>query len=93
MFSTLPRALEGSADERSYRLHVLPQAVVNPDFLEVAIAVPDGWRMEGEATFAGDLSSDLIMDVRVVQTPRAWLFDKLVLEPWRIARDLLGRIF
>jgi len=93
MLSTLPRALEGPADERSFRLHVLPQAVVNPDFLEVAIAVPDGWRLEGATSFVGDLSSDLIMDVRVVQTQRAWLFDKVVLEPWRIARDLLGRIF
>ncbi|MGH2760910.1 MAG: DUF4012 domain-containing protein [Actinomycetota bacterium] len=93
MTSTIPKAVQGTGSDRTYRLHVMPQPVVNADFLEVSIRAPAGWTVEGDSTFANELGRDLILEVRLRQTSRAWLFDKVVLEPWRVARDLLGRIF
>lgn len=93
LVSIVPRALEGTGDELIYRLHVLPQPVVNPDFLEIDIEVPEGWRAEGRTSFAGALRGDLVLEVRVSQTTRAWLLEKVVLEPWRSVRALVGRIF
>jgi hypothetical protein len=93
MTSTIPKAVQGTGADRTYRLHVMPQPVVNADFLEVSIKAPAGWTVEGETTYANELGRDEVLEVRLKQTSRAWLFDKVVLEPWRTARDLLGRVF
>lgn len=78
---------------RTYRLHVLSQPVANPDAYTIEIEPPKGWRAQGETTYSGNLTGDVIMEVRLTQTWRAWLFQKTVLDPWRVGRRLVGRIF
>ncbi len=93
MTSSVPTALTGTGTKRVYRLHVLPQPVVAPDFMEVEIEVPDGWKATGETRFSGDLSDDLVLEVHLEQTRRAWFVEKVFVEPWQLARNILGRIF
>lgn len=85
--SEVPRAVRGSGRHRVYRLHVLRQPVAHPDTYHVRVRGPRGWRVTGESSFDGPLESDLVMDVRMVQTRRAWLVDRLILEPASWLRD------
>jgi hypothetical protein len=91
--SRVPNALTAASGKRTYRLRVLPQAVANPDILRVDIAVPKGWRAHGRTRYFDELRGDVTMEVALTQTRRAWVFEKLVLDPFRLARHLVGRIF
>jgi hypothetical protein len=86
----VPGALVGRADERVYRLHVLRQAVANPDFLEVEITVPAGWVAVGRTTYLGDLTQDQVFEVRVRRTLVGSIADTLIGEPLRFAKRLLS---
>lgn len=79
----------GERDGRVYRLHVLRQAVASPDFADIEISVPAGWRTVGRARFLGDLTQDVVLEVRVERTTAGSLFG----EPLSFVRRLLGRVF
>ena len=79
--TTVPGALTGIGDERVYRLHVLRQAVANPDFAEIEIVVPAGWTADGQTRFLGDLTEDVILEVRLHRTVRSSIVDTLFLGP------------
>jgi hypothetical protein len=91
--SETPHAFATERGERIYRLHLLPQPVANRDVYEVSIEVPDGWTVKGERTFSGELTGDRVLEVRLSQTKPAWFVEKVFLQPWRQARELVGRIF
>jgi hypothetical protein len=91
--SNVQGAFFGRGRERLYRLEVLPQAVANADQLEITIEAPRGWNVTGRTRFRGSLRRDEVLEVRLRQTWRGWFFEKAVLEPWRLGRRALGRIF
>ncbi len=91
--SSSPDAVVRQGDERIYRLHVLRQAVANPDFAEIYVEVPKGWTASGKTTFLGDLTEDVVLEVHLTKTVRGSIVRALFTEPLRLAGDLLGRLF
>jgi hypothetical protein len=91
--SRISDAFDGAGRRRTYRLHVLPQPVANADRYDVVVEVPRGWRAEGVTRFSGPLADDVVLEVELTQNWRAWLFDRVVRDPWRIVGDVVGRIF
>ena len=77
---------------RSYRLHVLRQAVARPDFAEIEIHIPAGWKVTGQRRFLGDLTTDVTLEVTLERTVRGALVQKLLIEPYRLARRLVDRL-
>jgi hypothetical protein len=76
-----------------YRLHILRQAVAQPDFAEVAIEVPKGWRAIGQTRFFGDMTQDVVLEVRLERTVRGSFVETVIVDPFRLAGRLLGRLF
>jgi hypothetical protein len=93
MTSAIDRAVVGSSDERVFRLVVLRQAVAHPDFADIEITVPKGWRAAGQTRFLGDLTTDVTLEVRLERTTRGSLVDRFVLDPWRSAKDVFSALF
>lgn len=91
--STVLAAFFGTGRERRYRLDVLPQAIANADHLTVTIEPPRGWHIVGRTEFRGQLLKDQAFEVQLNQTLRAWIFERMVLDPWHMGRRLLGRVF
>jgi hypothetical protein len=87
-----PRTAAKTVKGRVFRLHVLRQAVARPDFAEIEIVVPKGWKATGKTTFLGDLTQDVVLDVRLERTIRGAVVQKVVTEPLRLARRLLDRV-
>lgn len=87
--SIVERAFSGRGRHRTYTLHVLPQPVVNADRYELVVDTPAGWDVEGRTRFDGALTDDVVLEVELTQSWRAWLLEKVFLNPWRLARDLL----
>jgi hypothetical protein len=87
--SFVPNAFIGRGDERVYRLHVLRQPVANPDFAEIEIAVPAGWETIGQNRYLGDLTQDVVLEVRVKRTVAGSWFG----EPLGVAKRLFSRLF
>jgi hypothetical protein len=83
----------GRGDDRVYRLHLMPQAVAQPDFAEIEIEVPAGWRSAGETRFLGDLKQDVVLEVRLTRTVRGSIVRTLFVEPARLISDFFGRVF
>lgn len=83
-------AITGSGDERVFTLVVMRQATATPDFADIEIEVPKGWRAAGQTRFLGDLTSDVTLEVRLERTTRGSLFDRVVLGPWRTVRDVFS---
>jgi hypothetical protein len=90
--STVQHAVTLVPGGRVYRLRILPQPVAEPDFADIAIQPPAGWLIEGKTSYTGALKGDLVLEVRLHQTRRAWLFQRVVVDPWRLAGDIVGRI-
>jgi hypothetical protein len=82
-----------SGDAYRYRLHVLRQAVARPDFAEIEIHVPPGWKVTGKTSFLGDLTQDVVLDVRLERTARGAIVQRVFVEPFRLARRLLRDLF
>jgi hypothetical protein len=54
--TTVTFELEGTMDlSHGYRLDVVPQALVNPDDLEVRVRPAEGWRVDSGGTFSAEL--------------------------------------
>lgn len=87
--STVSGAFFGPPNERTFRLHVMPQAVAHPDAYDVSFGVGRGWTVVGATRVQGRLTGDLVLDVRVRQTRRGWLVHAL-LAPVRFVRGVLG---
>jgi hypothetical protein len=83
MSTVIDRAVVGPSDARVFKLVVLRQAVATPDFADIEITVPKGWRAAGQTRFLGDLTTDLTLEVRLERTTRGSLVDRFVLRPWR----------
>lgn len=90
---TVPDALGGEGRHRSYELHLLRQPIAHPDVYRVGVEAPEGWRVEGQATRQGHLTEDVTVSVDLTQTVHAWAFETAVLRPYRLARNLIGRLF
>lgn len=86
-------AVRGTDRERVYRLHVLRQPVAHPDRFELTLEAPESWRIEGTRTFSGPLTSDLVVEVRLVHRFEAWLVERAVLGPFRLVRDIVSAVF
>jgi hypothetical protein len=93
MGSVIDRAVVGPADQRVFRLAVLRQAVANPDFADIEISVPKGWRAAGQTRFLGDLTTDVTLEVRLERTTRGSLVDRFVLGPWRAVKNVFSAVF
>ena len=91
--SAVPDAFEREGNETIYRLMVLGQPVAHPDRYDVVVDVPRGWHASGRTRFTGELTQDLIFEVHLVRTGRGSVVEKVFLEPWRLARRLVGRVF
>jgi hypothetical protein len=91
--SRVPDAIRASGDALVYRLHVLRQAVANADFADIEIHVPAGYQASGRTTFLGDLTSDVTLEVRLVRTSGATIFERFVAAPWRAVADAVRRLF
>lgn len=76
----------------AYRLHVLRQPVAHTDRYRIDITVPAGWEVEGDRRFEGPLTEDLVFEVELRQTFRAWAVERLIAGPGRVARNLLDTI-
>ncbi len=86
----VPGGLSGSGRDRTYRLHVLRQPTAFPDTLSVEVDVPRGWTAAGPVRIEGPLDADVVLEVPLRQSFRAWVVETTVLRPWRLARDLLN---
>jgi hypothetical protein len=91
--SVIPGAVVRDGDDVIYRLHVMPQAVANPDFLDVEVAVPAGWSASGETRYVGDMHGDVTLQVRLSRTVRGSIVGKLFVEPYRFLKRAFGRVF
>ncbi len=87
--SYIPNAFTGEGDDRVFRLHVMRQPVANPDFAEIQIAVPNGWKIVGQDRFLGDLEQDVVLEVRVRRT----VAGNLIGEPVRLVKQIFNRLF
>lgn len=90
--SRVRAALRRTGGALVYRLQVLRQAVANPDFVDIEIEVPRGYRANGVTTYLGDLTQDVSLEVRLVRTARGSLVDRFVRTPWRAITDALRRV-
>lgn len=86
-------ALRRSGGALVYRLRVLRQAIAHPDFLDIEIEVPKGYRAAGRTTFLGDLTGDMTLDVRLVRTARAGIVERVFWGPWRAVTGAFRRVF
>lgn len=91
--STVKNAFYGSADERIFRLHVLPQATAFPDFADIEVEVPQGWVADGQTRYLGDLVSDVVLEVRLKRTVRGNLFETVIIDPFRLVGRIFGALF
>ena len=91
--TTIERAVMRTDDTRVFRLVVLRQPTAHPDFADIEIEVPKGWRASGQTRFLGDLTTDLVMEVRLERTARGSLIDRLLVRPWRAVRDVFSALF
>lgn len=90
--SRVQSALRREGDTSVYRLHVLRQAVANPDFADIEIEVPRGYQANGVTTYLGDLTQDVTLEVRLSRTARGSLVDRFVRTPWRAITGALRRL-
>lgn len=86
---SLPSALRAENEGLTYRLHILSQPVVQPDYYDIEVFVPKGWKADGQTKFVGRLEGDVVLDVHLRQTLRAKLLDIFVLAPWRTLTSLV----
>ncbi len=91
--SVVRGAFQRKGDETTYTLMVLGQPVAHPDRYDIVIDVPRGWRAAGRTRFTGELKQDVTLELRLVRTRRGSLVETVLLEPWRLARRLIGRVF
>jgi hypothetical protein len=87
VISTVPQAFFGPPTDRTFRLHLLPQAMAHDDTYDVTVRAGKGWHVAGLKRHSGKLGSDVVLDVRLVQTRRGWIVNRLS-APFR----LLGRL-
>jgi hypothetical protein len=81
-------ALEGEGRHRRYRLRVLRQSTAFADHLLVRIHPPRGWRLLGPTRFEGLVESDHVMEVEIEHMWHAWIAERTLLGPARLALDL-----
>lgn len=93
MVSTVEEAFSGSGRHRTYRLHLMPQPVAHPDRYAVVVEPVKGWAIGGQTRFSGDLTSDVVMEVRLTQSWGSWFVDKAFVEPWRLIRSIGDKIW
>lgn len=89
----LPEAMTGEGRHRTYRLHVLRQPVAHADRYDVRVVAPRGWNVRGPTSFSGPLTRDLVLEVRLEQTRRAWAIQNFVLDPLRAGLRLIRSAF
>jgi hypothetical protein len=65
------------------------QATANPDFADIEILVPRGWDTIGTRRFLGDMTQDVVLEVRVRRT----VAGSVIGEPLSYAKRLIRRIF
>jgi hypothetical protein len=87
--TSIRRAVVNADGDRVFRLVVLRQPVAQPDFADIRIEVPKGWRATGQTRYLGDLTTDLVLEVRLERTTRGSLIDRFVVRPWRAVRNVL----
>ncbi len=91
--STIPGAVLDDGRRRTYRLEVIPQSLAHPDRGEIVIEVPRGWTARGPTRFSGDLNRPITLEIELVRTRRATIFDEIVLDPARAVGRFFRRIF
>lgn len=89
----VPEALRREGDELVYRLRVLRQPIAHPDDVAVQVRPPPGWEVSGETTWSGDLTEDVVVEVRLSRSTVDRVVDALFVEPFRLARRLIGSVF
>jgi hypothetical protein len=87
-----PTGVTGGGRHRTYRLHVLRQPVAHADRYSIRILPTKGWKIDGRTTFEGPLTKDVVLEIHLTQSVRAWLFENAVLDPIRTAQDLFRRL-
>lgn len=90
--SVVGGAFFGPSGSRTYRLHVMPQAMAHPDAYEIAFQAAKGWHVVGEARYSGKVDGDLVFDVRVAQTRRGFVV-RVATAPYRLAVRLFHHVF
>lgn len=77
VFQNAVVATPGNGDAMIYRLHVLRQPLATPDFVDIEVAAADGWRVTGQTSYLGELTQDVVLEVRLERTvvgrPWGWI--------------------
>ena len=55
--------------------------------------MPKGWTATGQTRFLGDLTQDVVLDVRLAPTARGSLVEAFVAKPWRAVKRAFGKVF
>lgn len=89
----VPDALRDEGGELVYRLRVLRHPVAHPDEMGVVIHPPEGWEVTGETRFAGPLTADVVLEVRLSRSTLDRVVDTLFVGPFDLAKRLIGSLF